>query len=159
MTTTIAHYAAIALFGLITGFFYAFSVTVMPGLDIVSPAAAIEAMQGINLAVRNPVFFITFFLTPVVALIAAACSWRMGSRRAAGVMTLAACLYVGLAMAPTTMINVPLNDALATLDAGGSEIWVDYSSPWTLSNHVRTAASLVSLLLAAWALRLMTTGR
>ena len=45
------------LLGLMAGFFYAFSFTVMPGLDLLTGAAAMDAMRGINVAVRNPVFF------------------------------------------------------------------------------------------------------
>ena len=61
----------LALFALMTGFFYAFSVAVMPGLDAIDARHSIPAMQSINLLVRNPVFFITFFVTPVAALVVA----------------------------------------------------------------------------------------
>lgn len=74
---------ALALAGAIAGFFYAYSVSVMWGLDAAEPAAAIRAMQGINERVRNAAFAPAFFGTPVVALVAAALWFAAGRREPA----------------------------------------------------------------------------
>ena len=47
--------------GLIGGLFFAFSTFVMTALGRLSPASGISAMQSINVAVLNPVFFTAFF--------------------------------------------------------------------------------------------------
>lgn len=138
------------LVGLMAGFFYAFSVCVMPGLDRIGPNAAIKAMQGINEAVQNPVFFITFFLTPVAAAISALVLWRSGSTAAAfwvagGGLT---CLLGALLL--TAQVNVPMNNALALVDSTASNaetIWREYSRRWTFWNSARTAVSTFAMLM------------
>ena len=147
--------SSVGLFGLMAGFFYAFSVCVMGGLDRAGPATAISAMQAINEAVRNPVFFVTFFLTPVVAIGAAAVTWMSGRRRAALLMGAAAAIYAGGALALTAAINVPMNEALSMVDpqaAGNARIWSDYSADWTFWNTVRTGLSTVALVVFAAAM-------
>lgn len=143
---------SLVLTGGIGGFFYAYSVSVMPGLDVSAPDHAVAAMQGINRAVRNPVFFVTFFVTPVVTLLSAALAWRAGCRRAAGSIAVAAIVYLLGAFLPTALVHVPMNEALAIIDlpAGTNEVqavWSGYSERWTAWNHVRTAASGLSLIL------------
>lgn len=142
------------MFALMAGFFYAFSVTVMPGLDQVSHAAAIEAMQGINRAVRNPVFFITFFLSPVLAFALAAMAWFAKKPAVAALLAFAGAAYVAGVIVPTSTINVPMNNALATVDASAAaaQVWQDYSSQWTLWNTLRTLPSLLATGLATIAL-------
>lgn len=138
------------LIGLMAGFFYAFSVCVMPGLDRISPNAAIEAMQGINEAVQNPVFFITFFLTPVAAAISAVVLWRSGSLAAALWMAGGGLTYLLGAFLLTAQINVPMNNAFALVDSAASNaetIWRDYSQRWTFWNSTRTAASTLAMLM------------
>jgi len=148
---------ALVLMGAIAGFFYAWSVSVIPGLDLATEEGAISAMQAINRAVRNPVFFVTFFLTPAVTVLAAMLAWRDGRRLAALFLASAAAVYVIGAMAPTVAVNVPMNAALAGLGAeavaaDAGTIWAEYSGRWTVWNHVRTAASALALLLVGAAL-------
>ncbi len=138
------------LVGLMAGFFYAFSVCVMPGLDRIGPNAAIEAMQGINEAVQNPVFFITFFLTPVAAAISALVLWRSGSTAAAFWVAGGGLTYLLGALLLTAQINVPMNNALALVDSTVSNaetIWHEYSTRWTFWNGVRTAVSTFAMLM------------
>lgn len=144
----------IVLFGTMAGFFYAFSCTVMPGLDQTAPDQAVAAMQGINLAVRTPVFFVTFFLSPALGFIISALYYRGDQKMAAFYMAGASAIYLLFALVLTMQINVPMNEALAiiSLDADRSAIWAEYSPEWTLWNHVRTAASALSALLACYAL-------
>ncbi|MEM1377109.1 MAG: anthrone oxygenase family protein [Pseudomonadota bacterium] len=144
------NFTALTLFILIAGFFYAFSVCVMPGLNRTDPAVAIEAMQAINEAVRNPLFFVTFFLTPVAAVLAALVAWHSGSAIGAIFMAGAAITYFALALLLTANINVPMNEALALVDltsADAAEIWADYSERWTFWNTFRTVASTIAALL------------
>ncbi len=150
----------IVLFGLMCGFFYAFSCTVMPGLDLTDPDAAVAAMQGINRAVRSPVFFVTFFLTPLFSLAAALLLARKAPR-AALFMGGAGAVYLGAALILTMQVNVPMNEALAQVktDADMAAIWAAYSPDWTFWNHVRTAASVIAAALACGALAAYASGK
>lgn len=153
----IACLIALGFFGLITGFFYAYSVDVMRGLDLIDAESAVSAMQGINLAVRNPVFFATFFGTPIVGLLAAGSLYLGNHKMSAGLMVLAAAIYFFGAFMPTAMVNVPMNEALAVIPLGDSAqdyeaIWTTYSPKWTFWNTLRTVVSLVALLFAGMAL-------
>lgn len=148
---------AVVLFGLMAGFFYAFSVTIMGGLDRVAAATAIEAMNGINAAVRNPLFFITFFGPPFAALAAAALAMTRGDRPAGWMLGGAALLYMMGVIAPTAAVNVPMNEALAlnvpTDTAPQVEtIWSDYSARWTRWNTMRGLVCTGCLVLAALSL-------
>ncbi|MDF1733474.1 MAG: DUF1772 domain-containing protein [Minwuia sp.] len=136
------------LLGLMAGFFYAFSFTVMPGLDLLTGDAAMDAMRGINVAVRNPVFFATFALTPVLGfLLAGACLFT--GRRLPGVLLLVSfAVYAAGVVALTASLNVPMNRALAEGSLSGMANWLEWSATWTGANHLRTAASLFALLLA-----------
>ncbi|MEO0385298.1 MAG: anthrone oxygenase family protein [Pseudomonadota bacterium] len=141
---------ALLLIGLMAGFFYAFSVCVMPGLNRVAPGTAIEAMQGINEAVRNPVFFVTFFLTPVMAIISALVLWRSGNAAAALWVAGGGLTYLLGALVLTAQINVPMNNALALVEptvSNAETVWRDYSGRWTFWNNVRTAVSTVAMLM------------
>ena len=55
--------------GLMAGFFFAFSATVMWALERQPPAAGISAMQAINVVVLNPLFLGTFFGTAILSLV------------------------------------------------------------------------------------------
>lgn len=148
---------ALILFGLMAGFFYAFSVTVMRGLDIVDPASAVIAMNGINGAVRNPAFFLTFFVTPIIAVFAAILAFARGENLSGWIIGAAAGLYVAGVIAPTAIVNVPMNEALALFipeknaEPTGT-VWSDYSLRWTRWNTFRGIVSTVCLVLAALSL-------
>lgn len=143
--------ASLLLTGAIAGFFYAYSVSVMRGLDAATPQQAIGAMQGINAMVRNAWFAPAFFGTPILAVVSSALLFRLKRRHAAIAMLLAAMFYVFGALVPTFAVNVPMNDALAELavpveNAEALALWSHYSARWTSWNHLRTLSSLASLL-------------
>jgi uncharacterized membrane protein len=156
-------FVALLLSGAIAGFFYAYSCSVMWGLDTSDPKAAIAAMQRINIVVRNAVFFPAFFGMPVAALVAAALWLPLGRRDVALVLAFAAAIYLGGAFLTTLAINVPMNEALGRTaipaDAEAADaLWRNYSARWTLWNHIRTTASLIALLLVGWALYISGRG-
>jgi uncharacterized membrane protein len=153
----IACAATLVLTGAIAGFFYAYSVSVMRGLDAAEPQHAIAAMQGINATVRNVAFAPAFFGMPAMAALSAVALAVTGQRPAALAMIMAATTYVLGAFVPTFVVNVPMNDALAAViipsnvhEAG--ELWTRFSAPWTWWNHFRLAFSMASLLLVGLAI-------
>jgi uncharacterized membrane protein len=134
------------LTGAVAGVFFAYSVSVMAGLDAVRPDQAIAAMRSINDKIQNAVFLTTFLLTPVAAAVTGVLLLVL-DRRAAGIaFFLAAAVYVLGGLAPSFAVNIPMNDALVTAKVS-ARVWADYSARWTLWNTVRTVASLLSLFL------------
>ena len=89
--------------GLMAGFFFAFSVSVMKALGRLPPAQGIAAMQSINIVVINPVFLIAFFGTAAASVAVVSCSlstWREPGAAyllAGGLLYLAGC---GLEIVP-----------------------------------------------------------
>ena len=137
---------SLVLIGGIAGVFFAYSVSVMRGLDGIRPEYAVPAMQSINRKILNPVFLSAFVLAPVAAVIAGGLMLALG-RTGAAVAFFAA----------TAAVNVPLN---AALDAAGppsdaraaEQLWSAFSGRWTRWNTIRTVISSVSLLLVGAAL-------
>ena len=141
---------SLLLTGAIAGFFYAFSVCVIRGLDRIEATSAVSAMKSINAVVLNPVFFITFFLTPIVHL-ASAYFARQSTPNSSLLFVMAAVIYTLGALLPTILVNVPMNEELAKIEMVENaekmqSIWSQYSRRWTMWNTVRTVSSLLSLL-------------
>lgn len=97
------------------GFFYAFSVCVMPGLNSTGIDTAIGAMQTIRQTVRNPVYFVTFFLTPVAACMLAVLLHQQSFQRASVLVAIAAVIYLLGVILPTASVNDPMNEALSKI--------------------------------------------
>ncbi|WP_136443389.1 DUF1772 domain-containing protein [Pacificoceanicola onchidii] len=151
----------IILFGTIGGFFYAYSVSVMQGLNTLPEVDAIHAMQKLNQGTRNGVFLFTFLFTPIIALSCAALLYVKG-KQAAGLFLLAAAgVYFGGSFLPTVNINVPMNHALEALDPASlsigeaGPIWSAYSADWFFWNTMRAVMALIALGLAATAMHVL----
>lgn len=145
------------LTGAIAGFFYAYTSSVMRGLDAIPAAHAIVAMQGINATVRNWMFAPAFFGTPVAGILTGALLGWLQHKRAALFMVLAAAIYIVGAFLPTLLVNVPMNESLATVTVpadpqAADHLWREYSASWTWWNTLRTLFSFASLLLVGSAI-------
>ncbi len=142
--------------GLMAGFFFAFSVSVMKALGRLPAAQGIAAMQSINVVVINPVFLIAFFGT-AVACVAVAISALLNWGKPGAAYLLAGCvLYLAGSFLVTIAFNVPRNDALAAVDPAsdaGAALWASYLTAWTAWNHVRTAAALAAAAVLSITLR------
>lgn len=142
--------------GLISGFFFAFSILVMRALGNLPPSHGIAAMQSINVVVINPWFLTAFFGTAAMCLFAIVASILRWHDPRAFYWLIGGTFYLAGAILVTGLFNVPRNNALAVLEPSSSDaakVWADYLSSWTAWNHVRTAAALVAALLFAIALR------
>jgi len=131
---------------IIAGFFYAYSVSVMPGLNATDPLSAIKSMQAINAVVRTAEFATSFFgalALPILCLL-------LARRRELVLPLIAAILLYGTgAFAVTLAFNVPLNESLASVTpdaATATQTWRAYVEPWLLWNHIRMAASIAAFL-------------
>ncbi|WP_067471871.1 anthrone oxygenase family protein [Actinomadura hibisca] len=139
-----------------TGVFFAFSTSVMPGLNAVRPAVAVESMQHMNRKILNPLFLVSFTGAPALAALTGVLLLALLHHRTAGLLFLAAAaVYAVGAFLPTVAVNVPLNNVLDAVRLTGdpaeaARIWQDYAPRWTAWNHLRGAASATALLLAAY---------
>lgn len=146
--------AATVTTGLMAGLFYAFDVSVMPGLARADDRTFVSSMQGINAAIENPLFAATYTGALVLPATAAVLQWRAGNRRAAAWAAAGAAAY-GVALALTSRVNVPLNTKLAA--AGGADAGparAGFEKRWSSANVGRTAACTVALGCLARALTL-----
>lgn len=152
--------AAIITCAAVAGFFYAYACSVMYGLNDSTAIVALEAMQGINRTVRNPVFALSFFGTALLLPLAAGLALSAGAKRAGLLLATAALCYIGGGFLLTMAVNVPMNEALASVDvralADPAKAWAQYEGPWSFWNWVRTGFSFAALLLSTIAFGLMS---
>ncbi|OYR30142.1 hypothetical protein CEV34_0524 [Brucella pseudogrignonensis] len=131
------------------GIFYAFSSFVMAALARIPANAGISAMQSINITVINGTFFAVFFGTALLCLAIIALG-LMGFGSLSKWTMIGAGIYLIGTIGVTMILNVPLNDQLAVMDANAAasaDVWIAYVRDWTLWNHVRTVAALVAALM------------
>jgi uncharacterized membrane protein len=130
--------------GLVAGVFFAFSSFVMPALARIRPEQGIAAMQSINVTVINPGFMLALFGTGLVALALAIGTYSRWGQPDQWLILIASVLFLLGSTGVTMFCNVPLNDALAAVQAGsgeGATLWARFLKDWTFWNHVRTLAS------------------
>jgi uncharacterized membrane protein len=143
--------------GLVAGVFYAYSVSVDPGLAAQPDASYIATMQAINERIQNPLFFASFF-GAVLALLAALASHYPRPRSGRfWLIALACVLYIGGGFLLTALINVPMNNQLSAVDPEAparvlSEARDAYEGPWDFWNGVRAFLSTLSFLFLVGAL-------
>lgn len=143
---------------LATGFFYAYSCSVMLGLGALSDADFISAMQAINASVRNGLFAVSFFGSALLLSLATILhAPRVASRPA--MLVLGAAVLYGLGTFTLTMVvTMPLNEWLAlqgppAFMSDARAIRTTFEERWVLFNDIRTLASLCALclvLMAIW---------
>ena len=131
--------------GLISGLFFTFSSFVMTALHRLPSATGISAMQSINVAVLNPLFFAAFFGTAVLCILLVLAGLIRWPESDAIYLITGALLYLAGTILVTMVCNVPLNNKLARVrpeSAKGASLWKQYLAAWTAWNHVRTVAAL-----------------
>ena len=147
-------YVSVILAALIAGLFYSYSCSVNGGLAKLNDSEYIKAMQAINVAILNPVFFVSFIGTLLFLPASTWFAYQNGNTEAFNYFLSASILYLIGVFGVTAFGNVPLNDNLAKFDltnAVGAEIAnarAAFESPWNRLNLIRTIASIIVLALA-----------
>ena len=140
--------------GLVAGLLYAYSCSVNLGLKSLPDAAYLKAMQSINAAIQNPLFFISFM--GLLLLYPVSC-WRLFLLPAgspAYLMLAATVVYFILVLGTTIFGNVPLNEQLAKFDISSASpdalaaMRNAFEQPWNNYHLVRTIAAIISFGLA-----------
>lgn len=126
---------------LVAGVFFAFSAFVMKALAQLPSEQGMRVMQSINVVVLNRLFLTVFIVLLVLSIL----NWRDPK----SMCLLIGCMFYLLgSFLVTSVYNVPLNDALASLDPKDTKnvsLWKEYVSKWTAWNHVWTFASIAAL--------------
>ncbi len=141
------------LLALIAGLFYSYSCSVNPGLKQLGDSEYIGAMQSINRAILNPVFFLSFIGALVCLPISVFVNFTAWDSPKFLLLLGAFILYTCGTFGVTIFGNVPLNEALDAFDlknASSAEISIarkNFEIPWNNLHMVRTVASVISLLL------------
>ena len=141
---------------LITGLFYGYSCSVNLGLAKLSDEAYVAAMQSINRAIQNPLFFASFFGTLILLPLSAYLNYNADNNTRFYFLLAASIIYALGVFGVTVMGNVPLNNALETFDMkAGSMLTIKgardaFENAWNRLHAIRTAASIVALTLVIW---------
>ncbi|WP_232666995.1 anthrone oxygenase family protein [Pseudonocardia sp. TRM90224] len=148
--------------GLMAGLFFAWDVSVMPGLALLDDRAFVSVMQVLVVAIENPVFFLVSFGALASTAITAIVAHRRGARPAARWMAAALAFYVA-ALVITMVINLPMNYALVGAgDPGGiadlAAMRAGFETPWRVANVARTLTCVAALFCTGRALSLVRTG-
>ena len=150
-------FGAVLLFGLMAGFFFAFSVDVAPAMTHLDAAAYITTQQWINSVVRNALFGGVYFGAVILPFGAALFAALGKKRRLALFWCVLGLTYFGLVFWVTRSINIPINNALASWNpAAPPPDWTQLRNTWNQSNLLRTwgafacfAAALLATLVRA----------
>ncbi len=143
-TTTVA---------LIAGLLYAYSCSVNIGLGRLSDTEYVSAMQSINRAIQNPVFFISFMGSLVFLPISTYLNYGQPISTRFWLLLAATSTYLIGVFGITIFGNVPLNNALEVFSlpsASVKDIAVQrakFEVPWNNFHLIRTVASIVALIL------------
>lgn len=142
---------SVLAFAALGGVFLAFSDFIMRSLALSGAPAGIEVMQTINREVFRWVFMALFLGMAPVSLVLAG-HGLLVQGNTGGLIGLAGVVYLLGVFGVTVAGNVPLNEALAGMDAASAEakaLWQDrYLPRWTLFNTARTVACFLAAALA-----------
>lgn len=130
---------ALVAAGLLAGVFYAYTVSVMPGLARGDDKTFVEGMRGINVAIVNGWFMLTFLGAPLLAGVAIFLNLRGGPVlwwTIAGFGCLLAVLIVSGA------VNIPLNNALDAGRDSYAQLRAQFEAPWVKWNLLRVLFSI-----------------
>lgn len=142
--------ASVLCTGLMAGLFFAYDISVMPGLAELDDAAYAAAMQRFNAAIDDsPLFGLVFLAALGLTVAAAIVAFRRKRRAVALPLTVAAVCYL-LALVLTVAVNLPLNADLSALGDPASAqnlhaVIDDFKSVWVPANVFRTLLCVLSL--------------
>ena len=148
---------------LIAGLFFAYSFSVNPGLARLEDAAYLSAMQSINRAIQNPVFFAAFLGTLILLPLSAWLHYSQPVTLRFWMLLASSLIYAAGVFGVTVLGNVPLNDVLDGINLQTSSAQdiaaqrAAFEIPWNRLNAIRTAASAVSVILVIMACLIPTS--
>jgi uncharacterized membrane protein len=141
--------------GLLTGVWYAWAVSVMPGLARTDDRTYIDALQGMNRAIQNGWFFLTFMGS--LLFIAAALLFQFtgdGSRKAVLWIVIGLVAHI-VVLVITFAGNIPINNALDTAGpidqmTNAAELRARFEGTWVGLNIARLFVNLAGFGSLIW---------
>lgn len=139
--------------GLMAGLFYAWSISVTPGLAKIDNVSYLQAFQSMNRAILNPLFFVIFFGLVVLLPVLSYSSFQDSVGSQYWYAILATIIYFTGIMGVTIQGNVPLNNALEVLNIESmtpEEMDIfrkGFESKWNRLNMIRAISSSLMFLL------------
>ncbi|WP_295125306.1 anthrone oxygenase family protein [uncultured Chitinophaga sp.] len=144
---------ATVLAALVAGLFYSWSVSVMPGIGRLNDRGFMEAMQAMNRAILNPLFFISFMGCLLLLPASAFLLYERPLPARFWLVAAASLVYIAGVFGVTAAGNVPLNEALDKFSVEGTTAEAiaaarrNFEARWNMLNNVRTFFSLVTVVL------------
>ncbi|HEX6196626.1 MAG TPA: anthrone oxygenase family protein [Jiangellaceae bacterium] len=134
--------------GLMAGVFFAYAISLMPGLARSDDRTFVTAFQNVDRAIVNPLFLSIFLGTLVINVVAGVVHIGGDGRSALPWIVAAAVLYL-VVVAITVRVHVPLNNAIK---AAGDPDRIDVAATrvrftegrWIGWNAVRTVLSVAA---------------
>jgi uncharacterized membrane protein len=154
ITTALLWFSAIGC-GLLAGVYFSFSTFIMSALGRIETPAGITAMNSIDAVILRSPFMPLFLGSSLTALILAGIALFQWHQPGSSAAFAGGAIYVIGMFFCTMAFNVPLNNALASVDpasANGADVWARYLRDWTFWNHVRTIASTLAMALFIYAI-------
>ena len=154
---TIILIISIVFSGLMAGLFYAWSISVTPGLAKIKDASYLHAFQSMNRAILNPLFFVVFFGLVVLLPLLSYFTFQHSTGNQFWLVVSATVVYFVGIMAVTIAGNIPLNNKLEALQIESmtpeqmDEFRKGFESKWNRLNHIRTISSILTFLFLAMA--------
>ena len=144
-------FTTILLNALSTGFFFAWSFSVILGTKKVGDLTYLQTMQNINREILNPPFFIVFFGSVLTLILTT--YLQFNNKTAFGLVLISTIIYLIGTFGVTAFGNVPLNNELEALNitkidlAELENFRTYYESAWNHFHSVRTISSIISFIL------------
>ncbi|WP_347921861.1 anthrone oxygenase family protein [Pontimicrobium sp. SW4] len=149
---TVTLLLAILITGLSAGLFYAWKISVIPGLKNISDRSYLGTMQSINRAILNPEFYIIFFGAILFLILSAYFQFKVSIDNSFWLIT-AAILFYGIGTIGVTAFgNVPMNESLDLVDLTKLNVEelrltrLHYEGQWNQFNTIRTVFSVLSFI-------------
>ena len=144
-------FITVLLNALSTGFFFAWSVSVVLGTKKVSDFTYLETMQNINREILNPFFFLVFFGSLITLILNTTLQYN--SKLIFWFVLASTILYLIGVFGVTAFGNVPLKDALNNLNTNKLNVVqlinfrIDYEGQWNRFHTIRMVSNMVSFIL------------
>ena len=138
---------------LIAGLLYGYSCSVNLGLGQLPDAEYISAMQSINRAIQNPLFFISFMGTLLLLPLSTYLHYGQPISTRFWLLLAATVVYIVGVIGVTALGNIPLNTLLEgfNLKSASAETMeserAKFEGAWNQFHSIRTVAAVVSLVL------------
>lgn len=138
---------------LIAGLLYAYSCSVNIGLGQLPDAEYISAMQAINRAIQNPLFFISFMGTLFLLPLSTYLHYGQPVSTRFWLLLAATVVYILGVIGVTALGNVPLNNMLESFNLKAASLndmaqqRSKFENAWNQFHTIRTWAAVLVLVL------------